>query len=223
MSDEDPHGLPTIDFYLDFVSPYAWLAFDRLPQALQGLSYRVRYRPVLLGALFQARGQGGPADVPAKHAWLMRHTAWLAAQQGTPLQWPAVHPFAPLPLLRLALACRGDAQPEGVANRFVCETLFRHAWCGDGARADDPARLAALAQALPLARPPEGEAVKAELRAQTAAASARGVFGLPALMLGERLFWGLEALPMLRAQIEGGAARAALDALWSLPDRVAKA
>ena len=29
-----------ITFYLDFLSPYAWLAFERLPQALQGLRRR---------------------------------------------------------------------------------------------------------------------------------------------------------------------------------------
>ena len=34
-----------ITFYLDFVSPYAWLAFERLPESLQGLSYSVAYRP----------------------------------------------------------------------------------------------------------------------------------------------------------------------------------
>ncbi|MEG1456262.1 MAG: DsbA family protein, partial [Comamonas sp.] len=53
--------MKTIDFYLDFVSPYAWLAFDALPQALQGHSVHVRYRPVLLGALLQQHANPGPA------------------------------------------------------------------------------------------------------------------------------------------------------------------
>ena len=44
-----------ITFYLDFVSPYAWLAFDALPRALQGLSYEVRYRPVLLNTALKER------------------------------------------------------------------------------------------------------------------------------------------------------------------------
>ena len=44
-----------ITFYLDIVSPYAWLAFERLPEVLEGLSYSVEYRPVLLGALLQHR------------------------------------------------------------------------------------------------------------------------------------------------------------------------
>ena len=71
-----PTGLPTITFYVDFVSPYAWLAFTQLPQALEGLHYQVRYRPVLLGALLQAHGNPGPAGVTPKRAWTLRHAAW---------------------------------------------------------------------------------------------------------------------------------------------------
>ena len=52
-----------ITFYLDFVSPYAWLAFERLPEALAGLSYSVAYRPVLLGALLQQHANPGPAGI----------------------------------------------------------------------------------------------------------------------------------------------------------------
>ncbi len=37
-----------ITFYLDFVSPHTRLAFEELPRALMGLSYAVRYRPLLL-------------------------------------------------------------------------------------------------------------------------------------------------------------------------------
>ena len=43
------------------------------------------------------------------------------------------------------------------------------------------------------------------LRAATDAAIARGVFGVPTFELGGRLFWGLEALPMLRAALLGDA------------------
>ena len=53
--------MTTIDFYLDFVSPYAWLAFHELSQALQCRSVHVRYTPVLLGALPQKHGYPGPA------------------------------------------------------------------------------------------------------------------------------------------------------------------
>ncbi|WP_326536327.1 2-hydroxychromene-2-carboxylate isomerase [Pseudorhodoferax sp.] len=187
-----------IDFYLDFQSPYAYLAFEALPLALQGLSYHVHYKPVLLGAVLREHGLRGPAEIPAKRAFIYRQVLWLAQQHGVAMAMPAEHPFAPLPLLRLALACGAGPQP----NRQVCETVFRHVWQG-GADAVDPVRLQALSTALAPRRDPAGEAVKAALRANTEAATAAGVFGVPAYVLDGRVFWGLDALPMLRACLEG--------------------
>jgi hypothetical protein len=51
----------------------------------------------------------------------------------------------------------------------------------------------------------DGEAVKAELRANTDAALAAGVFGVPSFELDGRVFWGLDALPMLREAVLDGA------------------
>ncbi|GHC74525.1 isomerase [Pseudorhodoferax aquiterrae] len=189
-----------IDFYLDFLSPYAYIAFETLPVALQGLSYQVQYRPVLLGAVLRAHGLRGPAEIPAKRAFIYRQVLWLAHQHGVPMDLPAEHPFPPLPLLRLALACGAGPQP----NRYVCETVFRHVWRG-GADASAPERLQRLAAELAPVRDPAGEAVKAQLRANTEAATAAGVFGVPALVVDGRVFWGLDALPMLRAYLEGDA------------------
>ena len=56
----------------------------------------------------------------------------------------------------------------------------------------------------PAARP-EGDEVKAALRANTDAALARGLFGVPTIELDGRLFWGLDALPMLAAALRGDA------------------
>ena len=193
-----------ITFYLDFVSPYAWLAFERLPEALAGLSYSVAYRPVLLGALLQQHANPGPAGIAPKRDWTYRHVTWLGHAQGTPLQMPLRHPFNPLPLLRQALACSDD----GFVNRFVAGTVLRHVWQG-GRDALDPERLAALAAELAEQIRP-GQDVnspepKALLRANTEAAQAAGGFGVPAFVVDGKVFWGLDALPMLRAYLEGDA------------------
>lgn len=181
-------------FWFDVVSPFAYLAFERLPQALEGCSYEVEYRPLLFAGLLKAWGQKGPAEIEPKRAWTFRHVHWLAHELGVPLQTPAQHPFNPLPLLRLAAA----AGP----NRLVVETLFRHAWRGGG-DANDAQRLAALAQQLAPARSPDADDVKRELRDHTDAALARGVFGVPTIELDGRLFWGLDALPMVAAALRG--------------------
>jgi 2-hydroxychromene-2-carboxylate isomerase len=111
-----------LTFYFDVVSPYAWLAFQKLPEALRGISYSVNYKPLLLAGLLKHHGQLGPAEIAGKREWTYRQVLWLAREQGVELQLPAQHPFNPLPLLRLAVACGA----KGMPNRYVCETLLRH-------------------------------------------------------------------------------------------------
>jgi 2-hydroxychromene-2-carboxylate isomerase len=189
-----------ITFHFDVISPYAYLAFEQLPKALEGLSYSVTYKPVLFGAVLKHFGQLGPAEIAPKRLWTYRQIQWLAKAQGTPLQMPASHPFNPLALLRLAVACGN----EGACNRYVTETLFRHVWLG-GHDAADAERLSQVTEQLAPARAPEDASVKADLKANTEAAIAAGIFGVPTMEVDGQLFWGLDALPMLRAYLAGDA------------------
>jgi len=182
-------------FHFDVVSPYAYLAFERLPQVLEGCSYEVEYRPVLFAGLLQHWGHKGPAEIEPKRAWTSRQVHWLAHRHGITMDTPAVHPFNPLPLLRLALACG--------PNRRIVEAVFRHAWIG-GHDPNDAQRLADLTARLAPRRDPTGSEVKGELRCLTDEAVASGLFGVPTVTLDERHFWGLDALPMVRDALLGG-------------------
>lgn len=203
-----------ITFYLDFVSPYAWLALEQMPKALQGLSYHVEYRPVLLGALLQGAANPGPAGIPAKRAWTYRQVSWLGQSLGIGLQMPAQHPFKPLPLLRLALAHGRD----GCINRFVAQTVMQHVWQG-GHDANEPQRLLQLREQLQEQKRHEedGDAVKQWLRGNTDKAQQAGVFGVPAWEVDGHVFWGLDALPMLRSYLEGDSW---FDAQWQAVTQV---
>jgi 2-hydroxychromene-2-carboxylate isomerase len=207
--------MKTITFWFDPISPFAYLAFERLPQVLEGCSYLVQHRPVLFAGLLAHHGSKGPAEIEPKRAWTFRHVHWLAHAAGVPMQTPQRHPFNPLPLLRLALAAGdvdspvggdgvGGAGP-GTCNRRVAEAVLHHVWRGQGADALDAKRLQQLHDALQPARDPQGDAVKAELRSNGEAALAQGVFGVPSFELEGRLFWGLDSLPMLRAALLGEA------------------
>jgi 2-hydroxychromene-2-carboxylate isomerase len=186
-----------ITFYFDVISPYAYLAFEKLPQALEGISYSVTYKPVLFGAILQQFGQLGPAEIAPKREWTYRQIQWLAKEQGTALQMPASHPFNPIALLRLALACGQD----GACNRYITQSLFAHIWCS-GQDAQSAQSLQALAEQLKPARSVDDPAVKAELKANTDTAVAQGVFGVPTMAVDDQHFWGLDALPMLRAYLQ---------------------
>lgn len=196
------HPLKTlkhITFYFDFISPYAYLAFEQLPKALIGLSCEVRYKPVLFAAMLKHYGQLGPAEIAPKRDWTYRQVSYLAHSHGVALDMPAAHPFNPLPLLRLALAASPE-DSDGCCNRFVAETIFRHVWQG-GLEAFDAQRLQALSAQFERSDL-RHESAKIELKKNTQEAIDQGVFGVPTIGLGDKLFWGLDALPMLRECLE---------------------
>ena len=188
--------MTTITFFLDFISPYAYLAFEEMPKQLMGISHRVAYQPIVFGAVLKHHGHMGPAEIPGKREWTYRQVLWQAKQMGIALDMPLAHPFNSLSLLRLAVACSEDGAP----NRYVCETIFRHVWQG-GQAAEDANRLAQLSQALAPKRDMQDASVKDQLKHNTEQAIAQGVFGVPTFAVDDKLFWGLDALPMLRQYI----------------------
>ena len=182
-----------LDF--DVISPYAYLAFERLPAALEGLSHHVEYRPLLFAGLLKHWGNTAPVDVAPKKAWLFRQCAWMAERDGVVFRPPTPHPFNPLALLRLIVA----SVPAGShPNRRVVELAMRHVWARDGGDPNEPQALHALAEAIAPVRDPAGPEVKAELQARTAQAAEAGVFGVPSFRLDDgTLFWGTDSMAML--------------------------
>lgn len=188
-----------ITFHLDFISPYACLAFEQLPKALEGISYSVDYKPLLFAALLKHHGQLGPAEIAPKRDWTYRHVMWLADKLGVQMHMPASHPFNPLPLLRLAMACSTNA---GDTNRFVCEQIFRHVWTSGADMADAAQFDTLVAQSRPR-HDLRSDVIKNCLRAHTEAAISKGIFGVPTFEVDDKIFWGFDALPMLRDYLLG--------------------
>ena len=182
-------------FDFDIVSPYAYLAFERLPSALEGVSHHVEYRPLLFAGLLKHWGNTAPVAVAPKKAWLFRQCAWIARQEGIVFRPPTPHPFNPLALLRLLVA---SAPAGSQPNRRAVELAFRHVWARDGGDPNDADALRAVTEAIAPVRDPASREVKEELQARTAEAAAAGVFGVPSFRLDDgQLFWGTDSMAML--------------------------
>ena len=188
--------MPSADWYFDFVSPFSYLQCEQLPTLER--SIRIRYRPVLFAGLLAAHGHKGPAEIASKRRFTYRFVVWQAAKLGIALKFPAVHPFNPLSLLRLAIVA--DCEPSAVRR------IFRFVW-RDGRLGDLPIEWAELISELDIpdaASRIASSEVKDALKKNTDDAIARGVFGVPTLAVGDELFWGVDATAMAADYVAQG-------------------
>lgn len=172
----------------DVISPFAYLAFGQL--ARLPANVEVEFVPVLFAGMLEHFGQLGPAEIPSKRRSTYRFVLWRARRLGIPMRMPPAHPFNPLAALRLIIAAGSDARAVGT----VLDAVFRH-----GRDVADPAVITELAATLGVANSEVAlgdPKVKARLRENTSWAIARGVFGVPTLVIGEEFFWGHDAMDM---------------------------
>lgn len=186
----------TLDFWFDFSSPYAYLASTQIDGIAARTGATLRWRPLLLGAVFKQVGQ---VDVPMLAAseakqrhYLLDMRRW-ADWYGVPFQFPATFPIRSLLPLRTFLA-----HPAPVP---FAHAVFRAAW-GEGRDITDPDVLRACgAPDDALAAAPDRKQALAD---STAEAVAAGVFGAPTCIVdGRWLFWGQDRLDMVEKCLNG--------------------
>lgn len=187
--------------YFDFISPYAYLAFQQL-DALTAKGLVVEPVPVVFAGLLQAHGQLGPAEIPAKRRFVARDCARAAARIGVPITFPARHPFRSIEALRLCLP-----HIAGEHQRAIIDAIWTAGW-GRGLDISDPNVLANALEQLGLdgqtmvAATREMDA-KIALTGNTKAAIGRGVFGVPTFEVGGQLIWGHDRMADVLA-VAGG-------------------
>lgn len=180
-----------IEWFYDFISPYAYLAsqsLDRLPPDI-----KITRSPILFAGILKRWDTRGPGEIAPMRRFTYRQIAWLAQKNGIPLRFPPVHPFNPLRLLRLNIAL-GDS-PE------VTDRLFRFVW-SEGKSSDDPDAWGALLEEFGLTGVEADErindlGVKRQLQENTERAIERGVFGVPAFIISDEVFWGFDSIPFI--------------------------
>ncbi len=184
--------MKTLDWYFDFISPYAYLQSTRLDDFAQHAV--VRCHPVLFAGILAHHGHKGPAEIAPKRTFTYQHVTWLARRNGIALTFPSAHPFNPLPLLRVAAIFES---PMDVVAR-----LFRYVWA-EGHLPTDAEPWAALLAELEV-EPEELEhpEVKEMVRSSTQRALQAGVFGVPTCVLDGQLIWGYESTDMVLAGLD---------------------
>ncbi|HDS1754782.1 2-hydroxychromene-2-carboxylate isomerase [Pseudomonas sp. M5] len=185
----------TVEFFFDLGSPASYLAWTQLPALCARHGAALRYRPMLLGGVFQATGNASPVMIPAKGRYMLTDLARFAARYGVPFGLPPGFPINTLALMRGLVGTQLRA-PE----RFdaLLAALFNGLWVQRRNLGDVTVLEQVLAEAGFTAAEFQvltgDEEVKAALKQATEEAVERGVFGAPTCFVDGQMYFGQDRL-----------------------------
>lgn len=193
-----------VKFYFDYISPFAYLTWGKLPELEQTLDIKFELLPILFAGLLNHWGQKGPAEIVPKRNYVFTQCLRYAMRKNIAFTLPKVHPFNPLLSLRLSLF-----EVAGSAQIQVIDTLWKAGWV----YGKDLADIGELTEVLNNAGLPGEDfmnkvqmpEIKNRLKLNTEEAIKLGVFGVPTFVTDDNtLFWGLDSLADLSAYLNNG-------------------
>jgi len=195
-----------VEFFYDLSSPWTYLAFNNIQPILAETCANVRWRPFLVGGVFNAvnprvyQARAEPMDPKIVHNYRWLHE-W-ARLAGLPLVFPtAHHPVKSVLAMRACCVLEADQPALHQFSKAAFDAYF--AW---GENIDEPGVIRTIADECGLdgASLISGVAeqlVKNQLRSNTEEAIARGAYGSPTILIGNALYFGNDQLPLVRAAL----------------------
>ena len=185
--------IKTFEFYFDFASPYTFLAHKGIRKIEKENSIKVKYMPVLLGALLKLTGVKANIDVPIKGKYMIKDCKLWAEKYNIEFKFNNYFPIITLNLMRCALV----AENKGVSQIFI-NKVFDAIW-KDGLNLNDNSILEKLLKNIDIN--PKNFLIEAidlkiknELKKRTDEAYKKGVFGTPSFIVNNKIFWGQDRL-----------------------------
>jgi 2-hydroxychromene-2-carboxylate isomerase len=196
----------TIDFYFDFSSPYGYFAATRIEALAAEHGRRVKWHPILLGAVFKHTGGQPLPFVPLKGAYSMRDFDRTARFHGIPFKQPSSFP---IPTQAAARAMLWVDQNIGEAKAIDFTKALYVAYFVDGKDITAPEVVAEVGAAMgidaqELLEGANSAGIKESLKAEVDAAIAHGVFGSPFVIADDEPFWGFDRFDQLEAFLKNG-------------------
>jgi 2-hydroxychromene-2-carboxylate isomerase len=197
---------PAIDFYVDFSSPYSYIASEWIEALAARHGRTVRWHAVLLGVTFQAAELKSPVSHPIKREYSLLDFARSARFAGVPFTLPEKFPVATQNAARVFWWLE-ESDPRRAANwgRHCLRAYFTRGTVD----LSNVEHLRALA--LEFGLDADGaERVwteprwKSRLKTACADAIAQGVFGAPFFVIDGEPFWGNDRRDQIERWLASG-------------------
>ncbi len=189
-----------IEFYFDFGSPTAYLAFTQLQLIAERQKANLIYCPILLGGVFKATGNNPPASVPAKGKYMMVDLQRYADKYKVPYKRNPYFPINTLSLMRGAVSY----QEEGDFLKYV-NVIFQNMWIDPKNLNDEEVLKKVLIDSNfdinDFMKRISDQNVKNKLISNTENAVKKGAFGAPTIFVGDEMFFGQDRMEFIENSI----------------------
>ena len=188
-----------IDFYFDFVSPYAFISFQQIKKIKFEQGFKFKLKPILLGGLHNLHKITAPAFVPAKARFMIRDCKMVSDKYKISFKFNSYFPIKTVSLMRGVLI----AEEDGVANEYI-DKIFEALWIS-GLNLNDQTIIDKVLKNLDInpktfALRLSNQNIKDELKKRTQDAFEKGIFGAPTFFVNNKVFWGQDRLEFALAE-----------------------
>ena len=179
-----------IDFYFDFISPYAYLAYKKIQSLPKDI--RINYKPILLGGLHNLEGITAPAFIKPKLKHMISDCDLIANKNKSNFIWNSKFPINSLSVMRGYLFINAE-------NRELYMNVMFDAYWKDNLDISNEKILKNLIEKCKINSSKFFDGIKDlkikdELKSITQDAHDKGIFGAPTFVVNNKIFWGQDRL-----------------------------
>ena len=178
-----------IDFYFDFISPYSYLAHQKI-KIINNINFN--YKPVLLGGLHNLQGITAPAFIKPKLNHMISDCDLIAKKNKSTFFWNSKFPINSLNIMR------GYFSINSPNRTLYIKTMFDAYWRDDLDVSKEEILIPLLEKCKIdkniFFKTIKDPAIKEKLKDATKNAHEKEVFGAPTFIVNNKIFWGQDRL-----------------------------
>ena len=168
----------SFDFYFDFISPYAFIAHNKIKKIEKDYMFKINYQPILLGGLHNLHEIKAPAFIPSKAKFMIRDCKMVAEKNKINFKFNSYFPIKSLNLMRGVFV----AAEDGIKDIYI-DKIFNAVW-GDGLNMNDEVVIEKVLKNININPKTfilraQSQNIKDQLRLKTNDAYKKGIFGAP--------------------------------------------
>ena len=182
----------SLDFYFDFISPYSYLAYQKIKSLKRYNEILINYKPMLLGGLHNLGGITPPAFNERKLKNMKNDCELIAKKNKIQFIWNIKFPLNSLYLMR------GYLVIDEKIKKDYFELCFNAYW-RDNVDISNENNLNIILDSLKVDKKEfikniQNVSIKEKLKQLTQIAFDKDIFGAPTFVVNKKIFWGQDRL-----------------------------